>query len=114
MPDFSPAVIIFAYRLHRWGGLFLAAFILFYSLSGIMLNHRQAFSFFYQRHTISQQIKPTDNQAVNLFLDHYKKQIKRSDTPQVIRLRDSGRKIEFLYGFHGQTTVIIDTVKGTM
>lgn len=114
MPEFSPAAITFAHRLHRWGGLFLAAFILFYSLTGIMLNHRQAFSFFYQSHTFSQHIKPADNQPVNLFLNHYKKQIKRPDIPKVIRLRDNGKKIEFLYGFHGQTTVIIDTVKGSM
>jgi hypothetical protein len=101
-------------KLHRWGGLFLTAYILFYSLSGIMLNHRQAFSFFLKKDSNHQKIQPTNSQPVMDFINYYKAQINRSDSPKVIRLHDGGKQIEFLYGFHGQTTYIITPATGDM
>ncbi len=110
----SPATIRLAHKIHRLGGLLTAAFIIFYCLSGIMLNHRQAFSFFSQRETETRSIKTVNNQAVQDFIGHYQHIIQRPDTPKVIRLRDGGRRLEFLYGFHGKTTYIIDQGTGLM
>ena len=42
-----------------------------------------------------------------------KQQIGRDDNPTVIRLKKGGI-IEFLYGSHGRTTYIIDSIKGLM
>ncbi|MFW8601865.1 hypothetical protein ACOHYD_10340 [Desulfobacterota bacterium M19] len=110
----SPAITRLAHKIHRLGGLLTAAFIIFYCLSGIMLNHRQAFSFFYQRQPESRAIKTVSNQAVRDFIGHYQNIIQRPDTPRVIRLRDGGRRLEFLYGFHGRTTYIINQDTGLM
>lgn len=101
------------HTLHRWSGLLTAAFVLFYSITGLLLNHRQAFSYF-QHSQISHQSVPKSNlSAVNTFLDQYQKETKRNDTPTVIRIKD-GRTIELLYGSHGQTTYSIDPVAGSM
>ncbi len=102
------------HRIHRWGGLFLTAYILFYCLSGIALNHRQAFSYFLKINSSHQSIAVTSNKPVADFINFYKKIINRPDSPKVIRLQDNGKKIEFLYGFHGQTTYIITPATGKM
>ncbi len=114
MPEFSTNTRHICHRLHRWGGLFLTAFILFYSLSGIMLNHRQSFAYFIHKDSSLQKIQPADSKSVIKFVNHYKNQINRPDSPKVIRIHDGGQKIEFLYGFHGQTTYIITPATGLM
>ena len=113
MPVIS-ATTVLCRKLHRWGGLFLTAFILFYSLSGIMLNHRQAFSYFLQQDSSHQKIQPTDSRAVTAFINYYKNKINRPDSPKVIRIHDGGKQIEFLYGFHGHTTYTITTATGEL
>lgn len=101
------------HKIHRWGGLFLAFFILFYCLTGILLNHRQTFDYFTDKEIHTQQISAADLTALTSFIDHYKKQINRPDNPTVIRIRDNSI-IEFLYGSHGKTTYSIDAERGTM
>jgi hypothetical protein len=103
----------FLYKLHRWGGLFLAVFVLFYSATGILLNHRQAFGYFIENSSTFQTVTPIDASPVNTFIDHYKKQINRADDPKIIRLRQDGT-IEFLYGSHGKTTYIVNPQTGQM
>lgn len=106
----SPHIL---HTLHRWGGLLTAAFILFYSVTGLLLNHRQAFSYFQNSQIAHQSVPKTDLSAINTFLDQYRKEIKRNDTPTVIRIKD-GKTIELLYGSHGQTTYSIDPTSGSM
>lgn len=101
------------HRLHRLGGLLTAAFILFYSLTGIVLNHRQAFTYFQTTHTTTASVPTADLSAVNAFFTRYQQVIKRPDAPQVIRIK-GGNSIELLYGSHGQTTYTIDPAAGTM
>jgi hypothetical protein len=107
----SPAQLL--HRLHRWGGLLTAAFILFYSLTGILLNHRQAFSYFQTTQTTRQSVAKSDLSAINDFIGRYREEIKRTDSPEVIRIKD-GKTIELLYGSHGQTTYTIDPSAGSM
>ncbi len=101
------------HRLHRWGGLLGAALILFYTLTGIILNHRQAFDYFQSRRTMRVAAPKTDLAAVNDFIARYRQEIKRHEAPEVIRIKD-GKTIELLYGSHGQTTYTIDPAAGTM
>ena len=101
------------YKLHRWGGLFLAFFVLFYCITGILLNHRKSFDYFIDKQSTFQTVEPLDSSPITRFIDHYKKQINRNDDPKVIRLRPDNT-IEFLYGSHGKTTYIVDPETGRM
>jgi hypothetical protein len=109
----SPPITSLLHKLHRWGGLLTAAFILFYSLTGLILNHRQAFTYFQTSHIAHQSVPKTELTAINAFIAQYREQIKRDDAPEVIRIKD-GKTIELLYGSHGQTTYTIDPSAGLM
>ncbi len=99
--------------IHRWGGLGLASFIIFYCVTGIMLNHRKSFGYSIEKETTRYEVPKSDSALMKSFIEFYKKQIDREDDPAVIKIRD-GNTIEFLYGFHGSTTYIIDPEKGMM
>ncbi|MCW5201336.1 PepSY-associated TM helix domain-containing protein [Desulfobulbus sp. US4] len=100
-------------KVHRWAGLFLLGFVLFYSLTGLLLNHRKSFGYFQTRHEAVSEIEIQQQDALNHVIDNYKQQIGRDDDPTVIRLKKGG-VIEFLYGSHGRTTYVIDSMKGIM
>ncbi len=100
-------------RLHRWAGLMLAGYVVFYCVTGLLLNHRRDFQYFQQRDRAVSPVMPQDTTVLRAFIDAYKRQINRADDPRVIRIRDNG-VIEFLYGAHGKTTYIIDPERGTM
>ena len=100
-------------NLHRWTGLTLVGFVGFYCFTGLILNHRQAFDYFIDKHKVVTAVPVSDPVLLRDFIETYKGQINRSDDPKVIRIRD-GKKIEFLYGSHGKTTYVIDPAKGTM
>ena len=103
-------------RWCRWHGILaavVAAPLVFYALTGILLNHRRSFGYF-QR--LERTVRPVDRlnpKPLREFIGFYKAQIGRSDDPAVIRIRD-GKTVEFLYGSHGQTTYVIDPVAGTL
>ncbi len=111
-PGLTPSLAIL-HRLHRLGGLLTAAFILFYSLTGIILNHRQAFAYFQDTHTTTATVPTADLAPINGFFARYQQVIQRPDAPEVIRIK-GGKSIELLYGSHGQTTYTIDPAAGTM
>lgn len=100
-------------KLHRWAGLLLTGFILFYCVTGLLLNHRRYFDYFQGRRQSVVPIVVQDQEALQGFINTYKKQINRPDDPKVIRIRE-GEVVEFLYGSHGRTTYIIDSRLGTM
>ncbi|MCF6291369.1 MAG: PepSY-associated TM helix domain-containing protein [Desulfobacterales bacterium] len=100
-------------KLHRWAGLLLTGFVVFYCLTGLLLNHRQDFAYFQERRKSVVRIKAQDQKSLPGFINTYKQQINRSDDPTVIRIRQGG-VIEFLYGSHGRTTYVIDPRAGTM
>ena len=101
------------HKLHRWGGLLLATIVIFYCVTGILLNHRGAFKYFTSKDQQVMQVPVTDTSGLESFLAGYKQQINRSDDPKVIRIRED-RTIEFLYGSHGKTTYIIHPSEGRM
>lgn len=100
-------------KIHRWLGLLLTAFTLFYCLTGLLLNHRQSFSYFQTKEKTVSRIEVQDQAVLQGFVEQYKGQINRKDDPKVIRIKDNGM-LEFLYGSHGRTTYVIDPQQGTM
>ncbi|NOZ26030.1 MAG: hypothetical protein GXO94_08090 [Nitrospirae bacterium] len=113
MPGLDSKTTRIMRKIHRWGGLLLAAFIIFYCITGILLNHRGFFDYFVFRKKTAYQVPASDIELMKSFVEFYKGQINRSDDPVVIRIRE-GRTIEFLYGSHGKTTYIINPEEGTM
>lgn len=109
----QPSTLRLLRKLHRWFGLFLAGLVIFYCVTGILLNHRKAFGYFIDKQQTVSRVEPSDITLMREFIDLYKNQIGRADNPTVIRIRDAGT-IEFLYGSHGKTTYIIDPEKGEM
>ena len=100
-------------KIHRWAGLFLLGFLVLYSLTGLLLNHRKSFGYFQTRQKTVTEVEVQPQDVLNDVLDTYKQEIGRDDNPTVIRLKKGG-VIEFLYGSHGRTTYIIDSMKGSM
>ncbi len=98
-------------KIHRWGGLLVAAFVLFYALTGILLNHRKAFNYFYKLKKETIYIAPSDTKKIREFVEHYKSLIKRKDDPTVIKIKGADT-VEFLYGSHGFIRYIIKPEKG--
>ncbi len=113
MPQLDSKTTRIMRKIHRWGGLLLAAFIIFYCVTGILLNHRKYFDYFVSRKETVYEVPVSDIGSMMSFMDFYKKQINRADDPTVIRIRD-GRTVEFLYGSHGRTTYIIHPEEGVM
>jgi len=99
--------------LHRWGGMLTSAFLLFYSASGLILNHRQAFSYFQTSHTEQRAVPQSSLAPINQFIDQYRELTGQQEAPSVIRIKD-GKTVELLYGSHGQTTYTIDPSAGAM
>ncbi len=112
MPPICPASTLL-HRLHRWGGLLAAVVMLFYGVTGLLLNHRQLFDYFQHTETTRMTVPVADLGPVNAFVDQYRRAINRPEAPEVIRIKD-GRHIELLYGAHGQTTYRIDPKAGLM
>ena len=100
-------------KVHRLVGLFLLGFVILYCLTGLLLNHRKSFGYFQKRHETVSKIEVQQLDVLNKVIGSYKQQIGRNDDPAVIRLKKNGI-IEFLYGSHGRTTYVIDSMKGVM
>ncbi len=98
-------------RIHRWCGLLVAAFLVFYALTGLLLNHRQSFGYFTKTSREVAAMEPLATDGLQELLDMCKKRIGRQDDPKVIRIPDRDT-IEFLYGSHGKTTYRLQPATG--
>ncbi len=99
--------------IHRYCGLGLASFIIFYSVTGILLNHRKSFGYFFSRETTTSAMERIDATSLQQLLAVCKERINRNDDPRVIRIPDS-ETIEFLYGSHGKVTYRLKPAAGSM
>jgi hypothetical protein len=99
--------------VHRYCGLGLASFIIFYAVTGILLNHRERFHYFTAREVSSTKMEQLDTTALQQLLAACKKRINRKDDPRVIRIPDS-ETIEFLYGSHGKIIYRLNLVSGVL
>ena len=113
MPSFSAPTTRLLPKIHRWGGLLVVGFIIFYCVTGLLLNHRKDFTYFQTKTTETKNVPVSDLTLLHSFISTYKNQINRTDDPKVIRIKD-GSTIEFLYGSHGKTTYVITPKEGHM
>ncbi len=100
-------------KIHRYCGLITAVIVIFYSITGILLNHRKSFEYFINKERSTHRVPLSDTGEMRSFIDFYKGQVKRSDDPKVIRIKGN-ETIELLYGSHGKTTYIIKPSEGVM
>lgn len=107
----SPETKAILRSIHRMGGLLVAAFVLFYSVTGIMLNHRKGFGYFYRIEESEAGIPREQDKRISKFIEHYKGLINREDNPTVIKIKDE-KTIELLYGSHGLTRYVIKPEEG--
>lgn len=113
MPRLDSKTTILMRKIHRWGGLLIAAFVIFYCITGILLNHRKFFDYFNSKERMQYSVSVPEMKSINSLIDSYRGVIERSDDPTVIRIRGD-KTIELLYGSHGKTTYIITPEKGLM
>ncbi len=100
-------------KIHRWGGIFSLGFIIFYTVTGLTLNHRQTFGFFIDRQHRSSPAPAMDGKKVAKALAAYESACDEKKRPTVIRVRPDGT-VELLYGSHGKVTYIFHPGTGTM
>jgi uncharacterized iron-regulated membrane protein len=99
--------------IHRYSGLLIVAFLLIYTFSGILLNHRKFFNnFLLEKHTLLE--KPlSDPQLLRSFIDQCKAQIGNDREPKIIIIRDL-KNIDFRYDRHGNNGFILNPEAGTI
>ncbi|GAB4283932.1 MAG: hypothetical protein Kow0092_38550 [Deferrisomatales bacterium] len=98
---------------HRAGSAALAVPLVFYAVTGVLLNHRRAFDYFQSRAVSVRPVAKKDMGPLREFVAFYRAEIGQADDPAVIRIKN-GRTVEFLYGSHGRVTYVIDPRAGRM
>lgn len=99
--------------VHRYCGLVLASFLIFYAITGILLNHRERFHHFVSKEKSETVMEPMDTGALQELLNAGKTRIGRKDDPRVIRIPDT-ETVEFLYGSHGKILYRLNFAQGTL
>jgi hypothetical protein len=99
--------------LHRWGGLSLVALLVFYCLTGILMNHRQVFDYFLVRQNEKRTVEPVDIGELGRTINRYAQLTGESKPPAVVRITNDGT-VELLYGSHGAVTYVFPSGKGEM
>ncbi|RME63161.1 MAG: hypothetical protein D6778_10020 [Nitrospirae bacterium] len=107
----SPSLRNTLRKLHRWGGLLVATFAVFYCITGIALNHRKAFDYFERKPKEEFSIPVTPSEPLRQLVSQYKALIGETKDPTVIKIKDS-RVVEFLYGSHGKVRYVIYPEEG--
>ncbi len=98
--------------IHRLMGLFVVGFILFYALTGILLNHRKFFNNFLTQNTTVLD-RPLQNMTLaEDFIAQCRKEIGDDRDPEIIIIRDG--RVDFRYDRHGSEAVLLDPKKGTI
>lgn len=98
-------------KIHRWGGLLVATFAVFYSITGIALNHRKSFGYFVAQPREEFSIPALSTEPLSQLVSRYKALIGETRDPTVIKIKDS-RVVEFLYGSHGKLRYVIYPAEG--
>ena len=98
--------------IHRWAGLFIIAFLLFYTFSGLLLNHRKFFNNFLKTTETHQEKKIDDPSFLHTFVSRCKTAIGNDREPAIIIIRDN--VIDFRYDRHGSESVLLDPATRTI
>ena len=100
-------------KIHRWGGLFLAGFIVFYCVTGVVMNHRKHFDYFLIRDKSMTTVPVTDISHIRSAIEAYAQLTSEQKLPSVVKFKKDNT-IELLYGSHGVVTYVIRPASGTM
>ncbi len=98
--------------IHRWTGLFVVGFLLLYTFSGILLNHRFFFNNFLETTATVQERKIEDPSFLRTFLAQCRKTIGNNREPAIIIIRDD--VIDFRYDRYGWESVLLNPATGTV
>ena len=99
--------------IHRISGLFVVGFLLLYTFSGLLLNHRKTFNNFLYESGVVRERPLTDPRLLSSFVEKCKVQIGRNDDPVVIIIRDN-KIIDFRYDRHGYESFLLDPGAATI
>ncbi len=100
-------------RLHRGCGLIAFAFLLFYTFTGILLNHRKFFNNFLKEEQVKLAKPLTDSRLLSSFIKQCQAQIGDAREPSIIIIRDR-KTIDFRYDRHGSEGFILNPAAGTI
>jgi len=98
---------------HRWLGAVAILPLIFFCVTGSLLNHRNFFGYFETKTVEKGQTAVRDMGPLKDFISFYQDKIGEKENPAVIRIKSDGT-VEFLYGAHGQTTYSIDPGNGAL
>lgn len=99
--------------IHRLSGLLVVGFVILYTFSGLLLNHRKFFNNFLKEKRVVLERPLTDHQLLSSFVEKCKAQVGRSDDPAVIIIRDN-KTIDFRYDRHGYDSYLLDPGTGVI
>lgn len=100
-------------KIHRWGGLLMVGFIIFYCFTGVFMNHRKFFDYFLDRHKTTQLVPVTDPAPLREVIAVYSKMVDEEEPPTVVKIKGNDT-VELLYGSHGVVTYVIHPSEGRM
>ena len=99
--------------IHRISGFIVVGFLLFYTFTGILLNHRKYFNnFLLEKHTPLPGAK-MDRQLLQTFVEQCKIATGDDRQPVMIIIRDM-KNIDFRYDRHGYNSYLINPGAGTV
>ncbi|MDH3349133.1 MAG: PepSY-associated TM helix domain-containing protein [Desulfobulbaceae bacterium] len=100
-------------KIHKWVGLLLSGFIVFYCVTGVVMNHRKRFDYFLIREKSFTTVPLADVSHIKLAIEGYAQLTNEQKAPTVVKFKGDGT-IELLYGSHGVVTYVIRPEGGTM
>jgi len=92
-------------KIHRLSGLACLGALLFYCVTGLLLNHRSVLGYFIERQREESRIERIDAGELTGVLDRYQAATGEKKKPTVVKVKPDGT-VELLYGSHGVVTYV--------
>ncbi|NPA24213.1 MAG: hypothetical protein GXO34_00100 [Deltaproteobacteria bacterium] len=99
--------------LHRLSGFIVVGFLLFYTFSGILLNHRKYFNNFLVEKQVPVSGRRVDPGLLRTFVEQCQAACGETRRPVMIVIRDM-KNIDFRYDRHGYDSYLINPAAGTV
>ncbi len=84
-------------KIHRWSSFFILVFLIFYCISGLLLNHKKVFKFLKTEVLYVKTVPQTNPKPIINIIKKYEKFIPEKDKPRAIVIDKNG-KLYFLFG----------------
>ncbi len=88
---------LFLRKIHRWSSLFVVFFLIFYCLSGVLLNHKRNFKFLKPKVVSVKKVVKMDPSPIVTIVNRYLSYIPETEKPRAIVI-DTDGTINILYG----------------